>query len=95
MKKIKPITLKSANLLSDEEMKHICGGSSASSASSVCGTYEGKPCRLMVKISSSTGRLPYQGVCKPLRNGGWVRCACVAGDYNSDPSKPSSACHGF
>lgn len=95
MKKIKPITLKSANLLSDEEMKHICGGSSASSASSVCGTYEGKPCRLMVKISSSTGWLPYQGVCKPLRNGGWVRCACVAGDYNSDPSKPSSAYHGF
>ena len=89
MKTIKPIALKNSKILSIEEMKLLFGGSAASH-SSICRS-EGKGCILMVNL---VGRryLPFSGTCKTLTKGAWKRCACVAGDYSSDPSKLSNAC---
>lgn len=89
MKKINPITLKDAKVLSIEEMKLLFGGSAAKN-SAICQS-EGKRCTLMVQFWGS-GYLPFTGQCKTLTSGAWKRCACVAGDYSSDPSKPSNAC---
>lgn len=91
MKQIKKIALKKAKILSEEEMKHLFGGSSTGSGSSVCHP-EGKTCTLMVKLSGQTGYLPYTGQCTTLTSGAWKRCACVAGDYSSDDSHASNAC---
>ncbi len=91
MKTIKPIALKKATLLTNEEMKNLFGGSAINSGSSVCNP-EGKPCRLMVKLSGQTGYLPFSGKCTTIAKGAWKRCACVAGDYSSDPSHASNAC---
>lgn len=91
MKTIKPIALKKAKVLSNEEMKHLFGGSSTESGKSVCHP-EGKSCTLMVKLSGQRGYLPFSGRCKTLSSGAWKRCACVAGDYSSDPSHESYAC---
>lgn len=91
MRKIQPIVLKEASLLSNEEMKNLFGGSAASSGSSVCHS-EGKACTLMVKLKGQSDYLPFAGKCTTLTSGAWKRCACVAGDYSSDPSHPSNCC---
>lgn len=88
MKTIKRVALKEATQLSQEEMKLIFGGSG--NTSSACRN-EGASCTLMVPNSSGK-YLPYTGKCTTETSGAWKRCACVAGDYSSNPNKPSNAC---
>ena len=86
MKTIKRVVLKEATKLSQEEMKQVFGGSATQSGVNVCGIRAGKDCKLYIQGSNGLW-LPYDGKCKTIENLGWYRCACVAGDYASDPDK--------
>lgn len=91
MKPIKKIILKDAVELSKEEMKNVLGGVlSNADTSSICED-EGRQCTLMVPDFLGN-YVPYQGKCTTLSSGAWLRCACKAGDYTSNPDKPSNAC---
>lgn len=85
MKSIKPIALKEAKILSNEEMKHLFGGSGGDS-SLIAKCNENATC------SFSSGGVEYSGTCKASVTSTSVSCYC---EFNSGGLKVSgsdSAC---
>ena len=70
MKRIKPIALKNAKILSNEEMKHLFGGSGGDGGLvAECNT--NASCTIVVSGSTS-----YLGTCKAMVTGSSVSCFC-------------------
>ena len=86
MKSIKPIALKEAKLLSNEEMKLLFGGSATDSGLTV-------ECSPGAACSFSSGEVTYAGTCSATVTDNSVSCVCKysSGDFSVTGSD-SSCC---
>lgn len=85
MKSIKPIALKEAKLLSNEEMKHLFGGSGNNSDLVA-------KCNSDAQCTISDGSTNYQGSCKAIVTSTSVSCMCTFSSGNVTLSGSDSAC---
>lgn len=77
MKKIRPIVLKKARVLSNEEMKHLYGGSGLTPGDLINRTCKTGPCRVYFFGASST--YVKTGTCQGSFANGSVSCYCEIG----------------
>lgn len=79
MKSIKPIALKEAKILSNEEMKHLFGGSGGDSGLTA-------KCNANATCSFTSGGVDYSGICKASLTPTSLSCYC---EFNSGGLKVS------
>lgn len=94
--KLKALGLGAKEILSREQLKNVLGGSGTTgttgTGSGTTGSGDGHcrtgSCSLFVSALGIT----VQGVCTDYHTGGSIRCACVNGNYSTDPNS-WSACN--
>lgn len=85
MKSIKPIALKEAKILSNEEMKHLFGGSGSDSGLTA-------ECNPRVACSFTVGSVSYTGSCSAIVTSTSISCPCVFSSGDLTISGSDSAC---
>ena len=85
MKSIKPIALKEAKILSNEEMKHLFGGSGNDSGLTA-------ECNPGATCSFTVGSTSYTGSCSALVTSTSVSCPCIFSSGGLTISGSDSAC---
>ncbi len=85
MKSIKPIALKEAKILSNEEMKHLFGGSGGDSGLIA-------KCNEKAACTVSSGGVDYSGTCKASVTSTSVSCYCESEIGGLKVSGSDSAC---
>ncbi len=84
MKTIKPIALKEAKILSNEEMKHLFGGSGSDSG--VTAECTSAACTVV------EGDVSYSGTCTAIVTESTLSCVCRFSGANLSVSSPDSTC---
>lgn len=85
MKSIKPIALKEAKILSNEEMKHLFGGSGSDSNLTA-------ECKPDATCSFTEGGTSYTGSCSAVVTSTSISCPCVFSSGGLTISGSDSAC---
>lgn len=87
--KLKALGLGAKEILSREQLKNVLGGSGTTgttgTGSGTTGSGDGH-CRTgSCTLYVATLGITVQGTCTDYHTGGSIRCACVNGNYSTDP----------